>query len=104
MGLGVIAALNQSGYNTGTADSKGVIPVIGVDATDAALEAIRMGKMTATVKQDGDQMGEAVIRLAMNKLVYGSWYEGYEDRWTLNEDGCSIFIPYAKITPETIDQ
>ena len=101
MAIGVIAALNQSGYNTGN-EGDPSIAVIGVDATDAAYEAIRAGKMTATVKQDGDAMGEANIRFAMNYLINGKWIEGLEDRYTLNEDGVSVFIPYAKITAENV--
>ncbi|MBR6707609.1 MAG: galactose ABC transporter substrate-binding protein [Clostridia bacterium] len=101
MALGVIAALNQSGYNTGAEGGKS-IAVIGVDATDAAIEAIKAGKMTATVKQDGDAMGEANIRFAMNYLLNGTWIEGLEDRYTLNADGCSVYIPYAKITADSI--
>ncbi|MBQ6399802.1 MAG: galactose ABC transporter substrate-binding protein [Clostridia bacterium] len=101
MALGVIAALNQSGLNTGNegADS---IAVIGVDATDAAIEAIKAGKMTATVKQDGDAMGEANIRFMMNYLINGKWYEGLEDKYKLNDDGVSVYIPYAKITAESV--
>ena len=101
MAIGVIAALNQSGYNTGN-EGDPAIAVIGVDATDAAYEAIRAGKMTATVKQDGDAMGEANIRFAMNYLINGDWMTGLEDKYTLNEDGVSVFIPYAKITAENV--
>ena len=101
MAIGVIAALNQTGYNTGNEGDKS-IAVIGVDATDAAYEAIRAGKMTATVKQDGDAMGEANIRFAMNYLINGTWMDGLEDKYKLNDDGCSTFIPYAKITQENV--
>ena len=99
MAIGVIAALNQSGFNTGSGDS---IAVIGVDATDAAIEAIKAGKMTATVKQDGDAMGEANIRFMMNKLINGKWIEGLEDKYKLNDDGVSVYIPYAKITSDSV--
>ncbi|MBR0267853.1 MAG: galactose ABC transporter substrate-binding protein [Clostridia bacterium] len=102
MATGVIAALNQSGYNTGNAGDP-AITVIGVDAVDEAIEAIKAGKMTATVKQDGDAMGEANIRFAMNWLQNGKWIEGLESKYTLNEDGCSVFIPYAKITIENVN-
>ena len=102
MATGVIAALKQTGYNTGNeGDPK--IAVIGVDAVDEALEAIRAGTMTATVKQDGDAMGEANIRFAMNYLINGSWMEGLEDKYKLNDDGVSVFIPYAKITAANVD-
>ena len=101
MATGVIAALNQSGYNTGEEGAPS-IAVIGVDAVDEALEAIRAGKMTATVKQDGDAMGEANIRFAMNKLINDAWIEGLESKYKLNDDGVSVFIPYAKITQENV--
>ncbi len=102
MAIGVIAALNQSGYNTGK-EGDPAIAVIGVDATDAALEAIKAGKMTATVKQDGDAMGEANIRFAMNWLLNGTWYEGLEDMYKLNDDEVSVYIPYAKITADSLE-
>ena len=70
---------------------------------DEAIEAIKAGKMTATVKQDGDAMGEANIRFAMNWLQNGKWIEGLESKYTLNEDGCSVFIPYAKITIDNVN-
>ena len=100
MAIGVIAALSETGYNTGN-EGDPSIAVIGVDATDAAFEAIKAGKMTATVKQDGDAMGEANIRIMMNYLLNGEWGAealGYK----VNDDGCSTYIPYAKITAESV--
>ena len=58
--------------------------------------------MTATVKQDGDAMGEANIRFMMNWLLNGTWYEGLEDMYKLNDDGCSVYIPYTKITADSV--
>jgi methyl-galactoside transport system substrate-binding protein len=100
MAIGVIAALNQDGYNTGNEGDK-AITVIGVDATDAALEAIKAGRMTATVKQDGDAMGQANIRIMMNYLLNGSWTDGLD--YKVNEDGVSTYIPYAKITADAVE-
>ena len=97
MAIGVIAALNTFGYNTGSEGDPSIV-VIGVDATDAAFEAIRTGRMTATVKQDGDAMGYANVRIAINYLQTGSWLEGLD--YTMADDGYSVRIPYAKITAE----
>ena len=97
MAIGVIAALNQSGYNTGN-EGDPAITVIGVDATDAAFEAIKAGKMTATVQQDGDAMGKANIRIMMNYLTTGTWLDDIEADYPLAADGYSVRIPYAKIT------
>lgn len=97
MAIGVIAALNTFGYNTGSEGDPSIV-VIGVDATDAAFEAIRTGRMTATVKQDGDAMGYANVRIAVNYLQTGTWLDGLD--YTLAADGYSVRIPYAKITAE----
>ena len=102
MAIGVIAALNQSGFNTGN-EGDPSIAVIGVDATDAAFEAIKAGRMTATVKQDGDAMGEANIRFMMNYLLNGVFFDDtMAEKYKLNDDGCSVYIPYAKITAESL--
>ena len=100
MGVGVIAALNDKGYNTGKEGDPKLV-VIGVDATDAAYEAIRAGKMTATVKQDGDAMGKANIEIMMNYLLTGEWIEGLD--YEYQPDGMSVYIPYAKITADKVD-
>ena len=47
-------------------------------------------------------MGEANIRFAMNWLINGKWYEGLESKYKLNDDGCSVYIPYAKITADSV--
>lgn len=59
MAMGAVAALSNIGYNL--EGGKKFIPVIGVDATDQAVDAINKGIMSATVKQDGETMGKAGI-------------------------------------------
>lgn len=95
MGTGVVAAMNAFGYNTGNEGDPSII-VIGVDATASAQEAIKAGKMTATVKQDGDAMGYANVMIALNYLDNGTWLDGTDYEYAA--DGYSVRIPYAKIT------
>lgn len=95
MGLGALAALNDVGYNTGVEGDPKVV-VIGVDAVDAALESIKAKKMTATVMQDGDAMGKANIRVAINGALGKDWLDGTD--YKLSADGYSVRIPYAKVT------
>jgi hypothetical protein len=38
----------------------------------------------------------------MNYLLNGKWYEGLEEKYKLNDDGVSVYIPYAKITSESV--
>lgn len=98
MALGVVAALNADGYNLEGEDDPEIV-VIGVDATDSGLESMRVGGITATVKQDGEAMGKANIRVAMNMLLGNEMLEGtgydYSDESTEYK---AVRIPYAKIT------
>ena len=96
MAIGVIAALNEVGYNLG--DGGDEVIVIGVDWTDTAVEYINAGKLYGTVKQDGDAMGKANILMAINGALGKDWLDGTD--YTMADDGFSIRIPYAKITAE----
>ncbi len=102
MAIGVIAALNNVGYNlSGETDSSKIITVLGVDATDTALEYIRAGKLAGTVMQDADSMGKAIVTIACNKAQGKDYLEGTD--YKISEDGFSVRIPYAKITKNNID-
>ena len=94
MGLGAIAALQAAGYNT--AGGK-VIPVFGVDATDAAKAAIAEGSMTGTIKQDAEGMANAVVQIAQNLVAGAGTFDNVngdlEGTWRVN-------IPYSAYTGE----
>lgn len=92
MAIGCVAALSNIGYNTG-AEGANFIPVIGVDATDAAKDAIANGTMSATVLQDGAAMGDAIAAVVLN-LAAGN--EALADTdYTFDETGVAVRIPYA---------
>ena len=92
MAIGCVAALSNIGYNTG-AEGAGFIPVIGVDATDAAKDAIANGTMSATVLQDGEAMGKAIASVVLNMAAGSDALAGTE--YTLDETGVAVRIPYA---------
>lgn len=99
MAEGAISALNDKGYNLGTADSK-TIPVFGVDATDAAKQLIADGKMTGTIKQDADGMAVCIADLTKNVTAGKDLMEG-TDSYNISENVSNkIFIPYAEYTGE----
>ena len=102
MALGAVAALNGYGYNTGNEGDPSVV-VIGVDAIDAALVSIQDGGMTATVKQDGDAMGQANILCAINGALGRDWLDGTDYTYDENEEFYCIRIPYAKITGDDVE-
>ena len=58
MAEGVIASLQEKGYNV---EGAHVVPVFGVDATDNAKALIAEGAMTGTIKQDAQGMAAAEL-------------------------------------------
>ena len=86
---------NLSQYNEGSKDCK-MIPVFGVDATDAAKQLIADGKMTATVKQDADGMAACIADLAKNAAGGKDLMDG-TDSYNISEKVSNkIFIPYQE--------
>lgn len=92
MAEGAISALNSVGYNTGSGKS---IPVFGVDATEAARELIKNGKMTGTIKQDAEGMAEALAKLSQNACEKRDLLDGTKD-YHVDKDVAKIRIAYAK--------
>jgi len=92
MAEGAITALNTVGYNTGGAKK---IPVFGVDATDAAVNLIKEGKMAGTIKQDAEGMAKALALLAKNAIDGKGLLDGTDD-YTKDEGVAKIRIPYEK--------
>lgn len=60
MALGAIDALKAAGYFSGGRS----LPVIGNDATEPAMEALRQGSLYATVSNNAIQQGRAAFTLA----------------------------------------
>ncbi|MBQ6970932.1 MAG: galactose ABC transporter substrate-binding protein [Synergistaceae bacterium] len=96
MALGAIEALKAEGYNMG--DPEKYIPVVGVDATAPALEAMSKGEMLGTVLNDADNQGIASVKIAVVAA---------DDKPVTDEsigytitDGKYIWIPYRPVTAE----
>ena len=94
MALGAIEALRAAGYFRGDK----YIPVVGVDATAPALEALKEGTLLGTVLNDAKRQGEATFMLSY-VLAQGetpskenTGYEIVDDKY--------VWVPYAKITIE----
>jgi len=96
MALGAISALQGAGYNKG--DEGNTVPVFGVDATPAAIDAIKNGSMTGSVKQDGEGMAKAILTLSDNLLNGNDIMDGISPE--MNEDGWKVNIPYSLYSPE----
>ncbi|MGO5051254.1 galactose ABC transporter substrate-binding protein [Lachnospiraceae bacterium LCP25S3_G4] len=98
MALGAIEALKAEGYNKDKADSAKYIPVVGVDATAPALEAMKDGSLLGTVLNDAENQGKATIKVATAAIAGKEINEeavGYPVT-----DGKYIWIDYVKVTEE----
>ena len=95
MAIGAVTALQNAGYNLEDGSAT-VIPVFGVDATDAAKEAIGKGTMTGTIKQDAEGMANTIAQITSNYLTGADTFTDVDasnvvGTWRVN-------IPYATFT------
>jgi len=102
MAEGVIASLQEKGYNK---DGAHVVPVFGVDATDNAKALISEGAMTGTIKQDAQGMAAAVSQAAKavveGKTPVDALAGLTDERFSLADDCASIlYVAYAPYTGE----
>lgn len=98
MAEGVITALNTAGYNLGDGNSK-LIPVFGVDATDAAKQLIADGKMVGTIKQDAEGMADCIESMVENAATGAALTDNIS--YGADPDVANkIYIPYGVYTGE----
>ena len=97
MAEGVVESLKQAGYN---AAGQHVVPVFGVDATDAAKALVAEGSMIGTVKQDNVGMAEAICAtvkaIAEGKTPADALAGLNDDRFSIASDCASkLYVAYA---------
>jgi len=92
MALGAIEALKAAGYFKGGK----FMPVVGVDATAPALQALKDGTLLGTVLNDAKNQGAATAKLSM-VLAEGKPVSkdtvGYDVK-----DGKYVWVDYKPIT------
>lgn len=99
MALGAINALSNAGYNLAGGEGCTVIPVFGVDATEAAKELIANKQMTGSIKQDAEGMADAVATITANLIAGKDKFEGLNENYEV-VDGWTVNIPYSVYTGE----
>ena len=102
MAEGVVASLQQAGYNK---EGAHVVPVFGVDATDAAKTLIKEGSMIGTVKQDANGMAvgicQTVKAIAEGKTPVDALASLTDERFTVASDcNAKMYVAYAPYTGE----
>ena len=102
MAEGAVASLQQAGYNV---EGAHVVPVFGVDATDAAKALIADGAMVGTVKQDANGMAVAISgtvkAIADGKTPVEALASLTDERLTVAGDCAGkLYVSYAPYTGE----
>ncbi|MNW37550.1 D-galactose-binding periplasmic protein precursor [compost metagenome] len=96
MALGAIEALKAAGYFQGDKS----IPVVGVDATAPAIQALQDGTMLGTVLNDAKNQGAATVAIA-EALAKGETPTKDNTGFDIT-DGKYVWIAYKKITKDNI--
>ncbi len=96
MALGAIEALRQEGYFSGDK----YLPVVGVDATAPALQALEQGTLLGTVLNDAKNQGKATFDLAY-ALAMGK--DPATAGWEIS-DGKYVWVPYQMVTKDNYTQ
>lgn len=92
MALGAIEALKAAGYFSGDK----FMPVVGVDATAPAMDALKAKTLVGTVLNDAENQGKATLNLAMI-LAQGQTPSKDNIGYDIT-DGKYIWVPYQKVT------
>lgn len=92
MALGAIDALKAAGYFSGGR----FMPVVGVDATPAALEALEQGSLLGTVHNDGESQARAALDLAL-LLAEGKTPNATNYAYALTDERF-VWIQYQSVT------
>lgn len=100
MAEGVITALNTAGYNLGKDSDSKLIPVFGVDATDAAKQLIADGKMVGTIKQDAEGMADCISIMTENAATGKALTDGTDAYNADPEIANKIYVPYGMYSGE----
>jgi methyl-galactoside transport system substrate-binding protein len=96
MALGAIEALKAAGYFTGDK----FMPVVGVDATPPAIDALAKGTLLGTVLNDAKNQGKATF-----DLVYALATKGeVKTAVAPVTDGKYVWVPYQKVTKANYQQ
>ena len=96
MALGAIEGLKAAGYFA--ADK--FMPVVGVDATPPALDALAKGTLLGTVLNDAKNQGKATFEL-VHALATGAPAQTSVAPIT---DGKFVWVPYQKVTKANYEQ
>ena len=97
MALGAIIAMNNAGM-----DPKSV-PIVGIDATDDGIAALKSGEMNMTVYQSHAGQAAGGVQAAINMLDGKDVTEG-TDCEVSSECPYVLYYPFIPVTVDTLDK
>ena len=97
MALGAIIAMTNAGM-----DPKSV-PIVGIDATDDGIEALKNGEMDMTVFQSHAGQAAGSVQAAINMLEGKDIAEGTECEVS-SECPYVLYYPFIPVTADTLDK
>jgi methyl-galactoside transport system substrate-binding protein len=97
MAIGAVEALKANGY---FGDTGNFMPVVGVDATEPALESMRAGELYGTVLNDAVNQATATFNLA---CVLAGGGTPTEENTGYVIDGQYVWVPYVPVGPEAVE-
>ena len=100
MAMGAVQAALNNGYNTG--DPNKFLPVVGIDATVEALQAMKDGTLLGTVLNDRTNQSIAVIN-TLKAAVNGTPITEEVVGVNCTVDGNYIWIPYTIVDSSNLD-
>jgi methyl-galactoside transport system substrate-binding protein len=96
MAIGAVEALKANGF---FGDTGKFMPVVGVDATEPALESMRAGELLGTVLNDAVNQGTATFNLAC-VLAGGGTPTAENTGYPI--DGQYVWEPYVPVGPDSL--
>lgn len=100
MAMGAVQAALNNGYNSG--DPAKFMPIVGIDATVEALQAMKDGSLLGTVLNDRTNQSIAVIN-ALKAAVNGETITEEVIGVDCKVDGNYIWIPYQIVDSSNLD-
>lgn len=100
MAMGAVQAALNNNYNTG--DPEKFIPIVGIDATVEALEAMKNGSLLGTVLNDRQNQSIAVINV-LKAVTKGQKVTPEIVGVASTVDGKYIWIPYVIVNQSNLD-
>lgn len=95
MALGAIMAMKDAGIDPHS------VPIVGIDATADALQAIADGEMAMSVHQSAEMQADGAVAAALNMLAGAALTNG-TDYEISDESDYVVYVPFEPVTKENL--